>query len=318
MAKGWALALLDDAPLYDAPGILTEPLTRDGPRVCAASLRALVDDSDLRRLEPGGALRPLVARVAEMTGSVGASGVSRAVDALHDVLWAALREELCAPEPELVSELAARLSHVCALIRDAALQRVGGGGEPELAAAPPPPGSVPGSEAAGQTPEPWGRPAPGATEPAGDGGGPLWVSALEEEVRQSGTSARPLALLLAELEDADRVAASASPERAGAAFGDFVAALRRALRRQDILVCESDARAWVIARETARAGAHSLGARIAEAVGEASLSGAPLVASVGVAVLGEDGVSPGELIAAAEEARFAASARGIDVSRRGR
>jgi hypothetical protein len=146
---------------------------------------------------------------------------------------------------------------------------------------------------------------------------PLWLSALGDEVRGSGSGGRPLSLLLAELEDADRVLASTSPERAGMAFGDFVAALRRVLREQDILVCEDDARAWVIARETARAGAHSLGARIAEAVGEtSSLNGVPLVACVGVAVLGEDGESPDELIEAAEEARFSASARGIEVSRR--
>ena len=51
--------------------------------------------------------------------------------------------------------------------------------------------------------------------------------------------------------------------------------------------------------------------RIAEAVREAApWRGAPLAASVGVAVLGEDGRSPDELIDAAEEARFAAAAIG--------
>jgi GGDEF domain-containing protein len=122
---------------------------------------------------------------------------------------------------------------------------------------------------------------------------------------------------LTELEDAERIAAAAGPERSGDAFGEFARAVRRALRRQDILVQESPMRVWVIARETARAGAHSLGMRIAEAVGESSeLSGSPLVASVGVAVLGEDGTNCSQLMDAAEEARFAASARGIEVSRR--
>ena len=85
--------------------------------------------------------------------------------------------------------------------------------------------------------------------------------------------------------------------------------MRSAVRRQDILVCESDARAWIIARDTARAGAHALGERIAAAVRGAAWQGAPLAASVGVAVLGEDGRTSGELIEAAEEARFAAAAR---------
>jgi GGDEF domain-containing protein len=323
LAKGWVLALVESAPLHDAPRILTDALTRDGPRVCDAALRALADESDLRRLAPGGALRPLVARVGEMTGATGPGAAVRAVDALHDVMWSALRSELGGlPDPGLVSDLAERLSLVCAAVRDAVLEGTGGG-ERELSAVPPsdrpapdPPYVSDPSPTSPASPDPrWDPP------PASLGGRaaatPLWMGALEDEVRHSGAGAAPLSLLLAELEDAERVAASASPERAGAAFGDFVAALRRVLRRQDILVCETDARAWVIARETSRAGAHSLGVRIAEAVGESSsLGGAPLVASIGVAVLGEDGASSGELIEAAEEARFAASARGVEVSRR--
>jgi GGDEF domain-containing protein len=316
LAKGWVLALVESAPLHEAPGILTDALTRDGPRVCDAVVRALVDENDLRRLAPGGALRPLVARVGEMTGAGAPGAAARAVDALHDVMWSALRAELGGlPDPVLVSDLAERLALVCAAVRDAVLEGAGGG-ERELSAVPPP---LPRSSAPPvSSPPPPASPSPPSSsrEPRADRA-PLWLSALEEEVRHSGAAAAPLSLLLTELEDADRVIASASPERAGAAFGDFVAALRRVLRRQDILVWESDARAWVIARETSRAGAHSLGMRIAEAVGESTgLSGAPLVASVGVAVLGEDGLSSGELIDAAEEARFAASARGVEVSRR--
>jgi hypothetical protein len=45
------------------------------------------------------------------------------------------------------------------------------------------------------------------------------------------------------------------------------------------------------------------------------LYGAPQRASVGLAVLGEDGRTSAELIDAAEEARFAAAARGLRVLR---
>jgi len=426
VARRWMLALLAQVELYEAPGLVTEPFTRDGPRVCDAALRALAEDSDLRRLERGGALWPLVSRVGEMTGSTSAAHVLSVVDALHDVLWAELRAELRGTvDPELVAELAARLTRVCALIRDAGLERAEGGPgleavrpvgraegrgtgpmppvpqwgpEPEAAAEPTTPLEPSGQssvapatpaadEPAGTPPapaadEPAGRPAtpaadepagtpaapaadepagtpaapaadepagtpvppaadesvgapappaadespepPGSPAPAASGGesearpGPaLWVEALEEEIRAATAAFAPLSLLLAELEDADRIAVSAGAERAGEAFGEFSRAVRRALRRQDILVQETAARAWVIARQTARAGAHSLGARIAESVGEtSSLSGSPLVASVGVAVLGEDGVDSAQLMEAAEEARFAASARGIEVSRR--
>ena len=40
LAKGWLLALLEQAPLDEAPGILAAELTRDGPRLCEAALRA--------------------------------------------------------------------------------------------------------------------------------------------------------------------------------------------------------------------------------------------------------------------------------------
>jgi GGDEF domain-containing protein len=140
----------------------------------------------------------------------------------------------------------------------------------------------------------------------------LWVSALEDElVRSAGA---PLSLLLAELEDAERVTAVQPGTEARATFTRFAGAVRSAVRRQDILVCETDARAWIIARDTGRAGAYALGERIAAAVRSSEhWHGVPLVASVGVAVRGEDGRTSAELIDAAEEARFAAAAGGVEV-----
>src|ERR1039458_7044961 len=69
LTKGWLLALLEQAPLDEAPAILAVDLTRDGPRLCDALVRAISDDTDLRRLEPGGALEPLVAQAAELAGA---------------------------------------------------------------------------------------------------------------------------------------------------------------------------------------------------------------------------------------------------------
>lgn len=380
VARSWMFALLCEVELHEAPGVVTEPFTRDGPRICDAALRALVEDSDLRRFERDGALWPLAARVGEMTGSSAPQRVLAAVDALHDVLWRELRGELRAADPDLVADLATRLSRVCALIRDAGLAGAGAGPgrepgqrrgfgergaerrearrapcgadpgpEAEERAADPRPGGAAGPEeaaGAGEAGEPeWGAGDAGETErgpgdtgetgrapaagaqtlataetegpPPGATPVPLWVGALTEEIEAAKASFAPLSLLLAELEDADRIVASAGAERADRAFSEFALAVRRALRRQDILVQETPFRAWVIARDTARAGAHSLGTRIAESVGEASsLSGSPLVSSVGVAVLGEDGIDCAQLMEAAEEARFAASARGIEVSRR--
>ena len=123
LAKGWLLALLEQAPLDDAPAILSTDLTRDGPRVCDAVLRAIANDTDLRRLEPGGALTPLAARVGELAGAASPAAVSRAVDALVGVIWAAVRDELRGADADLVAELTERLALIGELVRSAALER---------------------------------------------------------------------------------------------------------------------------------------------------------------------------------------------------
>lgn len=332
LTKGWLLALLEQAPLEQAPRILAADLTRDGPRVCDAVVRAVADDTDLRRLEVGGALEPLVSRVGELAGAQRPEDVSGAVDCLHAVIWSALREELRSAEVDQVSEIVERLVVVIGLVRGAALRRVSDQGAgatvstgrfghvrtttprpaPAAAGAGPHPGHAPtGEECSGSRPflEPSRMPPEAVGPPQA-----LWVGALHEEIQHSERSGSPLSLLLAELDDAHRVAAVETPDDATTTFGHFAQAVRGVARRQDILVCETDTRAWIIARDTGRAGARALGARIAGAVREAPpWRGVPMAGSVGVAVLGEDGRSPGELIEAAEEARFAATASGVGI-----
>jgi GGDEF domain-containing protein len=298
LAKGWLLALLEQAPLDAAPGILAADLSRDGPRLCEAALRALVSDNDLRRLESGGALEQLASRAGQLAGADGPESTSRAVDALQAVIWAGLSAELRDPEPTLVADLAGRLALVAEQLGAAALRRgqATAGGRSE-----PPPMRV--------------APTPAQDQTAGAASSqPLWISALEEEIR--GAGAAPLSLLLTELEEADRVTAVETATEANATFSEFAQAVRSVMRRQDILVSETESRAWIIARDTGRAGAQALGARLAEAVHERRpWRGAAMAASVGLAVLGEDGRSSAELIDAAEEARFAAAAAGTGVIR---
>jgi GGDEF domain-containing protein len=316
------LALLEQAPLEDAPAILATDLTRDGPRVCEAVLRAIADDTDLGRLEPGGVLTPLAARAGELAGAALPAAVSRAVDALIGVIWAAVRDELRGADADLVAELTERLALIGELVRSAAFERlvVVAPGPPPMAPPPlapdPPPMAPPPPVAttrAATPPPPAERAWPGLSDPPTlDPSRALWVSALEDEIVHSAGA--PLSLLLAELEDADRVVAVEPAAEARATFTRFAGAVRSAVRRQDILVCESEARAWIIARDTGRAGAYALGERIAAAVRSSEhWHGAPLVASVGVAVRGEDGRTSRELMEAAEEARFAAAAGGVEV-----
>ena len=122
LAKGWLLALLEQAPLHDAPTILAADLSRDGPRVCDAVVRALANDADLRRIEPGGALEPLVGAAGAFAGAGGVTSASQAVDALHGVIWSAIRAELGDPDGEQVSDLAERLALVIERVRGAALR----------------------------------------------------------------------------------------------------------------------------------------------------------------------------------------------------
>ncbi len=324
LAKGWLLALVEDAPLPAAPALLAGALVDEGPPLCDAVLRALADDLELRRLEPEGALGALAASAGELAGARDPAATVRAVDALEAVLWAALRAQLGAEDGELAADLAQRLALVCARLRVAALERLAAGGEGVIA--PEPAAAAPEPAPAAPEPEPTAvAPAPSPEPPAADPdpivsptrpptADALWVGALQEAIgRANGT---PLSLLLVELDDAERVAATESAVTATAAFEHFAQAVRSAVRRHDILVSETDGRAWIIARETARVDAHALAARVAEAVGAgATWRGAPLIASVGVAVLGEDGRTADELIDTAEEARFAAAASGTDIAR---
>jgi len=305
LAKGWLLALLERLPLEDAAAVAGSAIVADGPRICTAALSALRSDHDLARLERGGMLEALMAGAGAFGGDGGVDAALSAVESLHAVLWSALRAELSDPDPELVYALAERLAAVTELVR-AAVMRVRFGGEtaPGLSA-------VPATRA--PEPESASQPSSAPSHPGGRGEA-LWVAALEDEIARSRRSGAPLSLLLAELEDSERLVASERPERPPA-FGRFAQALRGVMRRQDLLASEDAARAWVIARDTARPGATALADRIAAAVGALEpVHGAPLKVSVGVAVLGEDAQEAGSLLDAAEEACFAAAASGAGVS----
>jgi GGDEF domain-containing protein len=166
-------------------------------------------------------------------------------------------------------------------------------------------------------------PADEAVEESGTGNGgatrvedrdALWVGALRDEIARAGRASLPLSLLLVELEEAERLLALEPGAEASATFGRFARAVRTTVRRRDVLACETESRAWIIARDTGRAGAQALGSRIVTAVpAEESWGGAPLTVSVGLAVLGEDGYNAAALIDAAEQMRFAAEASGIGI-----
>jgi GGDEF domain-containing protein len=320
LTKGWLLALVEQEPLGEAPSILAAELTRDGPRLCDAMVRALADDADLRRLAPGVALELLASRAGELAGARGPEATSRAVDALAAVIWSGMRGALSDPAPDQVMELAERLSLVIEHVRGAALRRCVEAPveEPGRPAPNSPLHAVDSGPSAGLAHEPGSEQAgwPPSVVPR-DEAAPdsLWVRAFADEIRSAQSTGTSLSLLLIQLDDAERILAADGPQEAATTFSRFARAVRGVMRREDILACETDARAWVIARDTARHGAHSLGDRIVGAVQATHRwRGAPLGVSVGLAVLGEDGRDAEALIVAAEEAMFAAAAHGTGVS----
>jgi len=365
LAKGWLLALVEDAPLEAAAAIMAGDVARDGPRICDAVVRAICDEADLRRIEEGGVLEPLVARAGELAGLGSAEADAHAVETLRSVVWSALRVELVRDDPEVLADAGERLSLVAELVRAAVLRRRAEGassGDPRRRVSPlrvaPPDAPAPGpygrrasdphegreepSTAPGLEATPGPEAGEGAEGVAGveRGGGAeavgrsengpeaaphnvahgsvvgdaLWIGALRDEIVQASRARSPLSLLLVELDEAERLLAVEPRREASATFGRFAQAVRTALRHHDVLACETESRAWIIARDTGRAGAQALGSRIVTAVpAEQSWRGAPLTVSVGLAVLGEDGHNAATLIDAAEEGRFAAEASGIGI-----
>jgi GGDEF domain-containing protein len=203
-----------------------------------------------------------------------------AVDLLRSVIWSALRAELPDPDPDQVWELADRLAVVTEAVLAAALR---------------------GMEKR--------RGRRGDATP--------WPAALDEEIGSAHRSGLPLSLLLTVLEDADRLLATEPPAEASAVLARFAHAVRDGARSEDVVAFEADARAWIIARDTDRAAAQALAARVAGAIADAEpWRGAPLRANIGLAILGEDGDDAGSLIEGAEQAMFAATAGGIRIARR--
>jgi GGDEF domain-containing protein len=367
LAKGWLLALVEDAPLEEAAAIMAGDVARDGPRICDAVVRAIYDEADLRRIEAGGVLEPLVSRAGELAGVRTTEAAAHAVDTLRSVVWSALQTELARTDPDLLVDAGERLSLVAELVRAAVLRRraEGEGGAAPRPRVPPlrvarpdapsaqherqaEPGRPELSGEGGGTPGLAGTGGPagagggearaerlengGATERVEDDSAPsggaypvsggrispvgdaLWIGALRDEIVRAARARTPLSLLLVELDEAERLLAAEPEVQASATFGRFAQAVRTALRHRDVLACESESRAWIIARDTGRAGAQALGSRIVMAVpSEESWRGAPLTVSVGVAVLGEDGHNAATLIDAAEQTRFAAEASGIGI-----
>ncbi|HEV7362916.1 MAG TPA: diguanylate cyclase [Solirubrobacteraceae bacterium] len=289
LAKAWLLELIAARPLGEAARLPTERLAADGPALVAAVIGALVSDRELERLSPEGDLGGLAAAAGSIAGAGGPAEVVSALERLRSVVWAAIERTAPGPPP---LHLAGRLARVCAKVAEAALAASGS----RAATAEPPRDDELARIRVARTSE-----------------GPLWVEALERQLADGSRSGRRFALLLVDLDSAERVRLAGADE-AAAAFAQIVRAVREYVRRADVVAHEDDGRVWVIAGDTGRGGANALALRIADAVeAAASLHGAALTVSVGIAVYPDDGREAAVLTGQAEEGMYAARAAGTRV-----
>ena len=250
-AKGWLLALVAARPLRDAPALPVPDLARDAPALCAAVLRAVGSDAELRRLERGGDLAGLAAGAGALAGAGGPAAAVAAVAALRAALWEALTATMAPLDAPTTAALAERLAFVCDAVAAATLG----------AAAAASPGAAASSGAAA---------SPGAVAPAGAAASPAetapaagddavasfrvrdargdWQGAVE----RLAAGARPFALLAVEVDDAQRLAA-ADAQGAAEALAHVERAVRDELRPGDVLGREEDGRLWIVAADL---GAH--------------------------------------------------------------
>ncbi len=289
VARRWLVALVEGRPLEDAAALPLGEIAAAGPALCEAVLDAVASDPALAALAEG-AGEDHAALFARLAGAGGGPALVGAAEALRRAVLQSAEDELSRSESHVLADLSDRLAHVCAHLAAAAM---GAGATDGKVASPRPVDLVP------TQPE----------EPPASA--PLWLAALERRLADGGR----FALLLVELDGAERLRLAEGEEAARELFARTGRAVRGALRRVDLLAHEDDGRMWVIAPDAARAGAGALADRVATAVeSAASARGVPLTASIGIALFPDDGRDAAALTGHAEEATLAARAAGVRVA----
>jgi GGDEF domain-containing protein len=309
VAKAWLVALIESASLHDVAGVPAAQLAAEGPALCAGVLEALGSEAALDRLRPGGDRAGLAARASQLAGASQPAAAVAALEALRAATWDSLGTE--------DAQLAIRLSYVCATVLQAALADAPAvahaNGSGATVAPMPPPAEVPVPPLPGPrlVPDPGPDVVIHDARSTGEVHEP-WRTPIERRLERQLQDGRPFSVLAVEVDDLDRLLASATGREVVEAIEAAERAICGELRPADMLVRERLGRYWLTAPETDLASGRALGQRLADAVAAAAFHhGTPLAVSIGLAVAPHDALDADMLSAHADEGLFAARAAGV-------
>jgi GGDEF domain-containing protein len=144
--------------------------------------------------------------------------------------------------------------------------------------------------------------------------GPPWLGSISRRLARRQVDGLPFAVLVVEIDDLDRVLAAQTGREVALALEEAERALTAELAPADLVVRERLGRWWLTSPDRDAAAARDLGNRVAAAIARSRLGGAPLRASIGLAVCPDDGETLDTLAGRADEGMFAARAAGVPLA----
>jgi GGDEF domain-containing protein len=144
--------------------------------------------------------------------------------------------------------------------------------------------------------------------------GPPWLGAIARRLERRHDDGLPFAVLVVEIDDLDRLLAAGAGREVGLALEAAERGLTAELAPADLVVRERLGRWWLTSPDRDAESARDLGVRVFDAIARATRPGAPLRASIGLAVCPDDGDDLDTLAGRADEGMFAARAAGVPIA----
>lgn len=288
LAKEWLVEVIERTPLRELDDLPLAWIAHEAPPLIAEILGQLSDPGAARELElPPAARERAASLAAERAGGASAARLPRELAALQSVLIDALGRSTHAPDRHEFARAVGRLAEVFGAVQSAALA------------------SLVDERAVSTAPDPQtGLPGPAELHE--------WLRMLALDLRRGE---RTVALAHVELDGVDRITSGYGAE----ARERIVAAVARLLTGQlgpgEHAFRRGVGQLVVIAPDDEPSRLLELGGRLGELVQQAQSAGGPRIGvTVGVAAGPEHGEPGEELLAAAEEAAWAARASGQPVA----